>query len=496
MLALRFMAALMAGWLVFLWPTLVNGGAFFLADTTAYMRGADALVERVSGRTTSWSDETRKVIVRPTPKVSTASPTDAPRVVLAGRSIYYGIILYCLAAIGGFVAMAVFQAAICVAGATLAALRIGEAVGRPMTPTTLGLVLVLTGLGTSVGFFAGYMVPDLFAALGALALASLIAFRGILARWEKWTWWFILAVSLCVHSANLLIFILVAAIVAVALWLAKRPHQFPLMMIGGALVVALAAEFSFAVGVEGAIGQRPVRPPFVAARLIDDGPGRDYLRERCGGSTFLLCEWRDRIPSGSDTILWSDAPGIASFSSASSAEKRRLAKEEIPFIFAVVVDRPFAVVRGSLKTIGKQAAQWSLSEFNTDPAARAWFKRKIPAQELVQIERTAAWSGTMPVGVATWAIRISFTIAFVFAALAIFGRTVGVPGRVRLFLAILIVAIGCDILVTGLLSTPHDRYLVRITWILPFAMLTVFTTSLLARLRSPSASSVTSPRPA
>ena len=472
----RLAAAMMAGWAAFLWPTMVNDGAFLLPDTTAYMRGADAVVETITGRRTGWSDETARIFVHQTSPAAIAGTNvqgDTSRVVLAGRSIYYGIPLYVCVMLGGFVAVAMLQAALCVGCATMVAVRIGLILGRPTTPALLALVLVATGLLTSIGYFAGYMTPDIFAPLGALALAALLAFRGRMSPRESWLWWSVLVAALCVHSANLLIFLLASGLLGIGFLVAKRRREFPLLLVGGAVLIGLVAEFLFALGVETATDQRPVRPPFVAARLIDDGAGRAYLRERCAGSTFLLCEWRDRIPQGSDVILWSEIPGVASFASASSADKRRVAREELPFIVAVFLDRPSEVIRGSLKAVGVQAGQWSLSEFNTDASARAFFERKIPPQLRAEIGRTSAWRETMPVQFSTWAIRISFGVALLLAALATIGWRVIVPDRIRLFLAVLMVVIGCDILVTGVLSTPHDRYLVRISWILPFAILTL-----------------------
>lgn len=473
-----FAAALMAGWLAFLWPTLVNGNAFLLADTSAYMRGADAMISEISGQTTVWSTDRSRFLPSTVP---TASPTetsppndarpDAPRVVLAGRSIYYGLLLFATASLGGFLAMALLQSLLCLGCATLIVVQLGRSTGRPVNPQSLAMVLIATGLATSVGYFSAYMVPDIFAALAALAVATLVAFGHELPRREKIFWWLLLVAALCFHSANLLIFALFAAVAALLFLISGRIRQFPTALLLAALVLGLLSEMVFSTGVRAVTGQAPIRPPFVAARLIDDGPGRAYLRERCAGSTLLLCEWRDRLPHGSDEILWGTNPGMISFATASPDDKRRLAMEENRFILAVVADRPLDVIQGSLATIAAQAGQWSLGEFNYSAEERAFYKAKLPEPFLAEVGETRAWSERMPVVVPTWSIRIGFAIAVVIALAAIVGQGPKLPTPVRQFIALLLLAILCDIVVTGALSTPHHRYLMRITWILPFAML-------------------------
>ena len=82
-------------------------------------------------------------------------------------------------------------------------------------------------------------------------------------------------------------------------------------MAAGMLAVGVAGEAAFSAAVARVTGFAPVRPPFLSARLVEDGPGLDYLRAHCagGGASFALCRYRDRLPLASDIFLWSGAPG-------------------------------------------------------------------------------------------------------------------------------------------------------------------------------------------
>src|SRR5215813_12037554 len=69
------------------WPALYNGQPIFFADTTAYIRGADAGISKVTGHASVWGASAR---------LQTAEPARAQTqdFVIAGRSVYYGALLY------------------------------------------------------------------------------------------------------------------------------------------------------------------------------------------------------------------------------------------------------------------------------------------------------------------------------------------------------------------------------------------------------------------
>src|SRR5580692_10246851 len=93
-----------------IWPALTNGQPFFYADTTAYVRGADLAISKVLGSRflTDWATDQRRIIEPQTsvsapdlPRPSADERKSARRVVLAGRSIIYGALLYFGEVLGG-----------------------------------------------------------------------------------------------------------------------------------------------------------------------------------------------------------------------------------------------------------------------------------------------------------------------------------------------------------------------------------------------------------
>src|SRR5664280_976876 len=86
------------------WAALVNGQPFFMGDTSAYVRGPDFAVVYLFGNkfATSWTQERtlqgaqhppqHAIAGSPAEDVTLNSPYD--KAVLAGRSIFYGALLY------------------------------------------------------------------------------------------------------------------------------------------------------------------------------------------------------------------------------------------------------------------------------------------------------------------------------------------------------------------------------------------------------------------
>ena len=74
-----------------------------------------------------------------------------------------------------------------------------------------------------------------------------------------------------------------------------------------AIVGALLANAIYQEAVLLKTGDEMRRPPFLAMRVIADGPGREYLRYACDrGATYALCQFRHLDLTNSQDMLWSD----------------------------------------------------------------------------------------------------------------------------------------------------------------------------------------------
>jgi hypothetical protein len=97
-------------------------------------------------------------------------------VALAGRSIYYGALLYLSHLLGSFWFLAVFQAALVAIASTLTLASVSGLTDRSLRPGAATWMMAVLAIGSPVAVFAGFMMPDVFAGLAILAFANLMAF--------------------------------------------------------------------------------------------------------------------------------------------------------------------------------------------------------------------------------------------------------------------------------------------------------------------------------
>ena len=460
-------AVILLGAVILLWPTVINRGPFFLSDTTTYVRGGDAAAYQLFGARTDWSG---RFFVRYPPEQEPAPNTNAPQakdegapVTLAGRSIYYGAFLYVADRIAGLAFAAALQAllaAVCIFWTVDRFSRRSATSFKPFL-----LVTAFLAIASSVGYFTGYLTPDLMSALGILAAAHLLCPAPPLKGRQTGIWFAILCWSALAHSSNILILLITSGVLLVARLKWRSIGWRPIGLLACAVIVGFGGELIYHTAVKTLSGNAPVRPPFLMARLIADGPGREYLKRTCPRNGFVLCRHMDGISTSSDAFLWAERPGAGVFSAVGNDERRRIAGEELRFVAAVAADRPIDVLLSSARSALDQAGRWRLSEFNNAPAQDEEIVAKLPPRVARRFASTLSYRDAMPVRPVE-ILSLAAAIAGVAWILWTILRRTG-DGNLRVFLVVLLIGVAADIVVCGAYSTPHDRYLMRVLWLIP-----------------------------
>jgi hypothetical protein len=458
--------------LTLLWPALRNGGPFLMSDTSTYIRGADAAVYKLTGTGSMWTGTFINRYEPTSPALlhisKPADPADLP-VTIAGRSIFYGAFLYLFSLTGSFWGVAITQALMTATAMTLAAANLLRVSGRPTQNRVGFALLVLIAAVSPAAYFVDFMMPDIFLPLGMLAFCQIAILWRFLTRAERAFWLSLLTAAMLFHALHLVIIASLFAVLWIirgsALWRDGRAGAVAIML---AIAVTVAGQAAVSLMITRATGAAPVEVPFVAARLIADGPGRDYLIEHCRQRPFALCHYRDRLRNDSDSLLWSYDPKNGIFSAVAPRQRRQIAAEQTAFVLAVARDRPWAVIRSTASSILNQAGKWALTEFNYKPFQRDNFVTKLPQPALDDVRRSAAYAQTMPVRL----VEI-MTPLLVLAAIPLLflrywrARTTTTHDPIPLYLSIVISGIILNIIICGGLSAPHDRYLMRLIWLLP-----------------------------
>ena len=450
------------------WPAFLNGQAFFFPDTTTYVRGADAAVHRLTGTSTAWTlpynDDS------PSGQASVSSIRD--KSVLAGRSIYYGTLLYLADRVGG-ISLAVGLQALLMVLALLATLR---ALDLDCWPYALPLSLVIAAF-TAAPLFTAFLMPDIFAGLTILACGVLMTCRMRGQRAQECFWFALLALALTFHSTHVLLALTMLAVgLALFAWRRRFVELRGLAAIGLALVAALMCGAAFTFGVTRLVGEPPLTPPFLMARLVDDGPGYRYLVDTCPRNGFVICGFIKRLPLPSDDFLWQRDPQHGVFACSTPAVRRALSAEQYRFALAVMGHDPWGQSKAFARNALAQSALLGATEFDYSEQSKTSFATKLPAAYFEVMRHTRAYAGTMPISSLSAVSYIS-TVAglgwLLFMLIA--GREGSTERSARVMrLAVLIVfGVAVNAIVCGAISGPHDRYQARVAWLIPAAALLV-----------------------
>jgi hypothetical protein len=454
-----------------LWPAFYNRQPFFFPDTTAYLRGADAAIQKLTHHSTPWTQSSDKAVRNGDASPVTSLSSVKDKTVLAGRSPYYGLLLYLGEITGGFWLPVVLQAAVILAVIVLSL----PAAGIPLWPYAPLAGVLLAG-ATCLPFYVSFLMPDLFAGVTVLGSSVLLASRRTLDRWRYIAWFVLVASALTFHDSH----VLIAAAMLLLAGLLNLRHGWGnrrgLLVLSLALVVAAVAQITFDLAVSRLVGAAPLRPPFLTARLIADGPGYRYLRATCLNNDFTVCQFIDRLPMSPDEFLWASGnpPGV--FADAPPSVRRQLAAEQTPFLFSVLRYDPFGEAAAALHNATTQILKIRLPEFEYDETTKKFLDNKLPPRYLQPLHGSAAYRDTMPIGTISAIDLAAIAVAMAFVVLVAIQPSFRSRSYQFASVAIarwVLIGIALNALICGALSVPHDRYSARVVWLIPLVSLMI-----------------------
>jgi len=453
--------------LLFLWPAIYNGQPLFSPDTSAYIRGFDAGVVWLSGRTTVWTTWASKLRApQEAADDSTAEQVksfQSPAFILAGRSVSYGALLYLGELLGGLWASIAIQAAAALAAVSLT-LRHLKLFSWPK----LVLTAVTLGLASSLPFFTSFLLPDVFAGLALLAAANLLALGHRLTRWELVFWISILAAAVVFHPSHLAIVVVLLAAAIIARLLSTKISRAGIVALTLAAGIGFASEIVFALVVQKVLGVQISRPPLIMARMVADGPGASYLYKKCPQVGLVACEFVDRLPSNSDAFLWDTSPTTGIYATLPIEKRRELGNEQFRFAAAVLAYDPVGQITASFNDAFQQLRMVGLSDFLS--AAETVFPR-LPRVHAERMARSSLWRKDFPIEIFSALTIFAAILSFVFVCVTLIMHWKAVSVEQKIFCFVILLGEVSNALICGALSGPHERYQVRLTWLIPVVAL-------------------------
>jgi hypothetical protein len=453
------------------WPALLNQQYIFFFDTYGYLNGGMQALRESVGLDIEWTVQSFASGLVDTP---TSGAADGD--ISAARSVYYGFFLAVGAAMGSLWISIAIQSLIVALAILLTVRSFCPASGLAYPAVLIGL-----GLLTPLSFFNSYLMPDVFAGVTILAIAALVSFDG-LPKASRWQWFFLLVLSLVVHSSHLAIAILMVtlALVIAMLPIARVPWRSLLMVVAG-IAVGILSQVAFSKVVQIVYGHPPLRPPFLMARVITDGPGLAYLKETCPESGFRICDFVSVLPLGNDEFLWSKDKGAGVYGAADVRTRAELVSEQSRFVWEVLKDDPAGQLRASFGNFVEQMTRFSLHEFAYDAHMKRMIDKHLPAAVSRGFHASLLYRDTFPLDAASQVFQavvlLSGLVLAGWTALRLHAAKQGYPQHnwpAQIFVLMVVGGIVANAAVTGILSTPHDRYQARVIWLVPMLVMLLF----------------------
>ncbi len=403
------------------------------------------------------------------------------------RSPYYSFLLFGVTNRGSAWAMAALQA---LAGSILIALSVRVLIGELRLSLFLAVVGIMT-LATSLPWFAILMMPDVFMGYLGLAAVLLVFYFDRLSIPERWGLGLGLGLALSFHASNppILMAVVAAALAGLALRGVKARDTLPGIAI--CLVAALAATLAFLAypRLVQALAHRPLsRPPFLTARLLADGPGRDYLTKACAQHEPLaLCPDLGRPMTDANAILWSPSKTSGVYEPAPYAVRLAMTRQEPAFVAAVFRLEPWRTTLDLLRDAWRETADVTVIDTlgYRDFALTArgpGFSPPFPPLSVCVRRPNLCYPTAFQIDSqyaigATLALSAAYLVLRLVAGLAPFARRLALKpleGRdATAAFAVLLLTLG-NALFCGAVSGVFPRYQMRMAWIVPLWAILAF----------------------
>ena len=403
----------------------------------------------------------------------------------ASRSPFYGFVLFMLSGLGGMLPVALVQSA-CAAWILWVATRL--VIPGSRTTSFFALVAVLS-VGSSLPFFAGFAMPDVFCGLALLAVVLILIGHDRLRRGEQVGLWAVLTLSMLFHRSNAVLTcgMVLSAIISVS-WAGHwRKVAARSGVVACALVTTVGVTHLVQESYRRTTGFSQGSLPFLISRMLVDGPGKSYLTAHCpGGASPTLCAFKDQRADSVGDVLFRVETGI--FGSADYNTRLQLQRDELAFAASVLAFDPVGSAKAALANWWEQLGTYMTAEPLVDPA-RAKGNRFFDGPALDRLE-----PGLTPCMEMDGCERIPFsrlgTSVFdvhrlvILASLAVLLLCVYLLRRSilegssaeRAYAGaslragyLILVGVVLNAAVCGIISGPEPRFQARVIWLIPMA---------------------------
>lgn len=335
------------------------------------------------------------------------------------------------------------------------------------------ILIVLLSLFSSMSWFGSLVMPDILGPDLDLSMFLLVFAPDTISRVERIALWVIAWWAIASHGTHLLIVVALGCALTILAISRRMPFRRYLTLAAQpAIIVALAVVTL--IGLNTFLYDRPIlqgeRPPFLTARLIADGPGRQYLQEHCATSNWEVCRYTKNLAGSSDRFLWSP-DGV--WATANESSRRLIRSQDGQLAFAVWRAYPLEELLRSAANFSWQLQTFDLRSCVPTSEVNLQMHRATPELEGKYFQSLQAHN-KLPLRTFNEIDHAAVLFSFVGIAMRFRWLLRRRPQRLIALGFVIAASLLANALVTGTLSTVDGRFGARIVWLVPlFALLCV-----------------------
>lgn len=181
------------------------------------------------------------------------------------------------------------------------------------------LLISFLGIGTSICWFSGMLMPDIFT---GILLLSILMFLISDQKWMEGLLIVLIFASILMHNAHLLVAIIFSICLLALSWLKPSMRIYRKKALFSCLISLSAWICICSINYKAGYGFKPSRAThvFIMGRMCENGVLKAFLKENCADKNYRLCAYQDQLPQHAWDFLWSNHPGFIASGGWDSSE--------------------------------------------------------------------------------------------------------------------------------------------------------------------------------
>jgi len=331
-------------------------------------------------------------------------------------------------------------------------------------------LMVFLAFGTTLPWFVGQIMPDVFTGLSFLSLFLLLYDSKI--SLERTV---LISAVFCISVGTHITHLLTVTLLLVAIFVLRAFGVFrefwPTRSIKGIVacvlvpIMAITALLALSNWRSGfGFTLFPGKPVFLLGRLIESGLAADYLQQQCGIEELTPCKYLHNLPKTSEEFLWGSHPLLKEMGgwNGATGEASRIVSE-------IIRHYPVRFAAECVRQMFRQFVAFTAGSGNyairSGPEFEG-FRELYPGDvQKYLLSRQSLGRLAMDAYRVTPVYTAVFWCSFAVSLMALFTKRLRVRMANQLFVLTLIFLF-LNALVTGALSGVNDRYQARAAWLM------------------------------